>query len=101
MAKFYENIEVQGTISATTIYGDGSNLTGVSGSGTFTGGTVTGSTTFTNGLTSNTFSATTISGVSVNLLTLGLGAGSVSTNIAIGLNTLPSNTTGNTQHCFR
>jgi hypothetical protein len=45
MAKFYENIEVQGTISATTIYGDGSNLTGVSGSGTFTGGTVTGSTT--------------------------------------------------------
>ncbi len=31
MAKFYENIEVQGTISATTIYGDGSNLTGISG----------------------------------------------------------------------
>lgn len=29
MAKFYENIEVQGTVSATTLYGDGSNLSGV------------------------------------------------------------------------
>lgn len=35
------------TISATTFYGDGSNLTGVSGGGTFTGGTVSGDTHFT------------------------------------------------------
>jgi hypothetical protein len=47
------------TLSATTLYGDGSNLTGISGGGSFTGGTVNGSTTFTNGLTANTISATT------------------------------------------
>ena len=45
------------TISATTLYGNGSNLTGISGG--FTGGTVTGATSFTAGLTANTFSATT------------------------------------------
>jgi hypothetical protein len=42
------------TISGGTFYGDGSNLTGVSGGGTFTGGTVTGFTEFTNGLSANT-----------------------------------------------
>ncbi len=29
MAKFYENINIVGTLSATTLYGDGSNLTGL------------------------------------------------------------------------
>jgi len=48
------NLIVTNVISGTTLYGDGSNLTGVSGSGMFTGGTVTGPTEFTNGLTANT-----------------------------------------------
>ena len=46
------------TISATTFYGDGSNITGI-GSSPFSGGTVTGPTNFTNGLTASTISATT------------------------------------------
>lgn len=46
------------TISGGTLYGDGSNLTGIGG-GSFTGGTVTGPTNFTNGLSANTISATT------------------------------------------
>ena len=60
------NLEVAGSISATTIsgttfYGDGSNLTGISGGGggSFSGGTVTNPTNFTGGLSANTFSATT------------------------------------------
>ena len=52
-------LTVNGSLSATTLYGDGSNLTGISGGGSFTGGTVTGPTTFTNGLSANTISATT------------------------------------------
>lgn len=48
------------TISATTFYGNGSNLTGVSGGGTFTGGTVTGATIFTGGLSANTINITSI-----------------------------------------
>lgn len=56
-----EDLFVSGNISGTTFYGDGSNLTGVSGGGTFTGGTVTGPTIFTGGVTANTISATTIS----------------------------------------
>jgi hypothetical protein len=47
------------TISGTTFYGDGSNLTGISGGGTFTGGTVSGATQFTNGVSATTISATT------------------------------------------
>lgn len=47
------------TISGGTFYGDGSNLTGVSGSGTFTGGTVTGDTSFTGGLSATTLNFTT------------------------------------------
>jgi len=60
------NLEVAGSISATTIsgttfYGDGSNLTGISGGGggSFSGGTVTNPSNFTGGLSANTFSATT------------------------------------------
>lgn len=53
-------LTVNGSLSATTLYGDGSNLTGISGGGSFTGGTVTGSTTFTNTLSANTMSATTL-----------------------------------------
>jgi hypothetical protein len=47
------------TISGGTLFGDGSNLTGISSSGTFTGGTVTGDTNFTGGLSASTISATT------------------------------------------
>lgn len=47
------------TISATTFYGNGSNLTGVSGGGTFNGGTVTGATIFTGGVTANTINLST------------------------------------------
>ena len=50
------------TISATTFYGNGSQLTGIVAGATFTGGTVTGATTFTGGLSANTFSATTFYG---------------------------------------
>ena len=53
------------TISATTFYGNGSNLTGISA--TFTGGTVTGATNFTGGLTASTMSATTYYGDGSNL----------------------------------
>lgn len=49
------------TISGGTLFGDGSNLTGVD----FTGGTVTGATDFTGGLTANTISATTITGTTI------------------------------------
>ena len=50
------------TISATTFYGNGANLTGIS-SGSFTGGTVNGATNFTAGLTANTISSTTITAI--------------------------------------
>lgn len=40
------------TISATTYYGDGSNLTGIISGGSFTGGTVTGATNFTSTISS-------------------------------------------------
>ena len=59
------------TISATTFYGDGSNLTGISGGGTFTGGTVTGPTNFTNGLTASTISATTYFNLPTDVFTTG------------------------------
>jgi len=51
---------VSGSVSATTYYGDGSHLTGISGGGTFTGGTVSGPTTFISGLTANTISLTSV-----------------------------------------
>lgn len=57
--KIHNGAVVNGPVTATTYYGDGSNLTGISGGGTFTGGTVSGPTTFTGGLTANTISATT------------------------------------------
>jgi hypothetical protein len=75
---FNTDIITATTISGTTFYGDGSNLTGVSGGGTFTGGTVSGSTQFTNGLTANTISATTISGTTF------YGDGSNLTGISVG-----------------
>lgn len=52
-------LTVSGNLSATTFYGDGSQLTGISSN--FTGGTVTGETIFTSGLSATTISATTIS----------------------------------------
>lgn len=54
------NTLISGTLSATTLYGDGTNLTGISGGGSFTGGTVTGSTTFTSSVSADTISATTL-----------------------------------------
>ena len=70
------------TISATTLYGNGSNLTGIS-SGTFTGGTVAGATNFTNGLSANTISATTITTRSLTVTgsTQSLFSGSSSTEM--------------------
>ena len=70
------------TISATTLYGNGSNLTGLS-SGTFTGGTVAGATNFTNGLSANTISATTITTRSLTVTgsTQSLFSGSSSTEM--------------------
>ena len=85
----FVSLNVNGPVSATTFYGDGSNLTGISTQDTvvtggtysngtavftnntggtfsvtglttpFTGGTVNGKTIFTNGLTANTFSLST------------------------------------------
>ena len=53
-------IFADGTISGKTYYGDGSNLTGISGGGFSTsGGTFTGPVIFISGLTANTISATT------------------------------------------
>jgi len=63
-----DNWNIEGSLSATTFYGDGSNLTGISGGGgTFTGGTISGATTFTNGLTANTISGGTLFGDGSNL----------------------------------
>lgn len=47
---------IYGSLSATTLYGDGSNLTNLpsGGSSVFTGGTINGETNFTNGLTGST-----------------------------------------------
>jgi len=61
------------SVSATTYYGDGTNLTGV----IFTGGTVSGATNFTGGLTANTISATTITGTTF------YGDGSNLTNVVV------------------
>jgi hypothetical protein len=58
-------LTVNGSLSATTLYGDGSNLTGV-GSSSFSGGTINGETTFTNGVSANTISASTIDMCSTN-----------------------------------
>jgi hypothetical protein len=94
------SLETQ-VVSATTYYGDGSNLTGIpyvtggtyndgtatftnntggtfsvsgfstGGGGIFTGGTVTGPTEFTNGLSANTFSATTYLGLPLDIYLTG------------------------------
>ena len=48
------DLSVIGSISGNTFYGDGSNLTGITAGGSFTGGTVSGATTFTNGLSGDT-----------------------------------------------
>lgn len=48
------DLSVTGSISGATFYGDGSNLTGITSGGVFTGGTVSGATTFTNGLSGDT-----------------------------------------------
>ena len=61
------NISDLVSISATTYYGDGSNLTGISGGGTFTGGTVTGETIFSGGLSGTTISGGTFYGDGSNL----------------------------------
>lgn len=62
------------SVSATTFYGNGSNLTGLP---TFTGGTVSGATNFTGGLNANTISATTITGTTF------YGDGSNLTNVVV------------------
>ena len=59
------NISDLVSISATTYYGDGSNLTGISGG--FTGGTVTGETIFSGGLSGTTISGGTFYGNGSNL----------------------------------
>lgn len=46
------------TVSATTFYGNGSNLTGISGGGSFSGGTVSNASVFTGGLSATTFTVT-------------------------------------------
>lgn len=64
----FTGLTINGILSATTIsggtlFGDGSNLTGIITSGEFlplSGGTVTGDTTFTLGLSADTFSGTSI-----------------------------------------
>jgi len=72
------------TISATTLYGNGSNLTGIP---SFTGGTITGPTTFTAGLTANTISATTYQNLPTDIRVTG---GTYSTGTA----TFTNNTGG-------
>lgn len=62
------DLYVSNSISATTYYGDGSNLTNLpSGGGIFTGGTVNGETNFTNGLTGNTIYSENFVGDGSNL----------------------------------
>lgn len=58
------------TVSATTYYGDGSNLTGIISGGVFTGGTVTGATYFTGGLSASTLTASTISAATISATTI-------------------------------
>jgi hypothetical protein len=66
------------TISATTFFGDGSNLTGISGGSTFTGGTVSGSTNFISGLSAETLTLnTTYTGTT--------GVGTISWNSNFGV----------------
>jgi hypothetical protein len=67
------------SVSATTFYGDGSNLTGISGGGgTFTGGTVTGPTNFTSTLSAQTITLdTTYTGTT--------GVGTISWNTDFGV----------------
>jgi hypothetical protein len=73
------NLSVSNSISATTYYGDGSNLINLpSGGETFTGGTVSGDTNFLNTVTASILSATTIYGDGSNLINLPNG-GSVFT----------------------
>lgn len=81
------------TVVATTLYGDGSNITGISAE--FTGGTVTGPSNFTNGLT-----ATTIQGNGANITGMtgnfGLnvdGSNSVITSGIKGFLVMPYNAT--------
>lgn len=50
---FTGNYNFSGSVSATTFYGDGSNLSGVGGK--FNGGDVNGNTNFLSGVTANTF----------------------------------------------
>jgi hypothetical protein len=77
------------TISATTYYGNGSNLTGIANA--FTGGTVTGPTTFTNGLTANTISATTYLNIPSSTFTGGTVTGPTIFTDGLSANTLQFN----------
>ena len=77
---------ISGTISATTYYGDGSNLINLpSGGETFTGGTVSGDTNFLNTVTASILSATTIYGDGSNLINLPSGGGTFTGGTVTGL----------------
>ena len=66
------------------------NVTGITTSSTFTGGTVSGATIFTNGLTANTISATTYQNLPVSGVTGGTGISANTTNGLVTIvNTLP------------
>jgi hypothetical protein len=62
------NYNVNGVLSATTFFGNGSNLTGIT---SFTGGTVSGVTNFTSSVTANTLNISTLGG-GASIVNLGI-----------------------------
>jgi hypothetical protein len=87
-----------GTYSGSTIIfrnntGGTFNVTGITTSSAFTGGTVTGATSFTGGLTANTISATTYQNLPVSGVTGGTGISANTTNGLVTIvNTSPDQT---------
>ena len=87
-----------GSLTATTFYGDGSNLTGINTSGgdylPLSGGTVSGDTIFQSGVTGNTI--TSVLDGSFNGIRIGKGRNETSTlfNLGIGNQTFNTGTTG-------
>jgi hypothetical protein len=85
------------TISATTFYGDGSQLTGIASE--FTGGTVTGATIFTGDLSATTISATTYQNLPPITISVSLdGQGNIITTGSTGYRVVERS--GNVTHWY-
>jgi hypothetical protein len=99
LAGAFTSLTASSTATLNTLVSSGATLTGGSINGMTVGATTASSGAFTSLTASTTLGVTGVStltaGAVVQGLTVGLGAGAVSTNTAVGVSALAANTTGN------